>query len=57
MYNTFYHTTTQVFDLLMDGSELVEKLQWNTTYFRSQMSDAGFVLKVGIIITIGCCCS
>ena len=36
----------QVFDLLMEGSELVEKLQWNTTYFRSKMSEAGFVLKV-----------
>ena len=35
-----------MFDLLMDGSELVEKLQWNTQYFRQRMAEAGFTLKV-----------
>ena len=36
----------QVFDLLMNGSELVEKIQWNTQYFRQRMTEAGFALKV-----------
>ncbi|XP_003389035.2 PREDICTED: 2-amino-3-ketobutyrate coenzyme A ligase, mitochondrial-like [Amphimedon queenslandica] len=36
---------SKVFDLLMDGSELVEKLQWNTSYFRGKMTSAGFNLK------------
>lgn len=30
----------------MDGSELVEKLQYNTKHFRKRMQEAGFTLKV-----------
>ena len=30
----------------MDGSQLVDKLQWNTEYFRKHMNEAGFVLSV-----------
>lgn len=36
---------SKVFDLLMDGSQLVDKLQWNTEYFRKHMNEAGFVLS------------
>lgn len=43
---TFLCLYIQVFDLLMDGSELVKKLQTSTKYFRSVLSDAGFTLKV-----------
>ena len=42
----------KVFDLLMDGSELLEKLQWNTSYFRSKMATAGFSLKVDCTLFI-----
>lgn len=43
---TFLRLCVQVFDLLMDGSELVKKLRTSTKYFRSVLSDAGFTLKV-----------
>ena len=33
----------------MDGSQLVDKLQWNTEYFRKHMNEAGFVLSVSRI--------
>lgn len=36
----------------MDGSELLEKLQWNTSYFRSKMAAAGFSLKVDCTLFI-----
>ncbi|XP_041379029.1 LOW QUALITY PROTEIN: 2-amino-3-ketobutyrate coenzyme A ligase, mitochondrial-like [Gigantopelta aegis] len=36
---------SKVFDLLMDGSDLCEKLQQNTKYFRECMTEAGFTLK------------
>ena len=50
----------QVFDLLMNGSELVEKLQYNTDHFRKRMQEAGFTLKVYIhahaVVTRGMLC-
>ena len=46
----------KVFDLLMDGSELLEKLQWNTSYFRSKMAAAGFSLKVDCTLFIALFC-
>lgn len=46
----------KVFDLLMDGSELLEKLQWNTSYFRSKMAAAGFSLKVDCTLFIAPLC-
>ena len=36
----------QVFDLLMNGSDLVAQLQRNTKYFRSVLEEAGFTLMV-----------
>lgn len=42
-----------MFDLLMNGSELVEKLQWNTQYFRQRMTEAGFALKVISVVPFG----
>jgi glycine C-acetyltransferase len=36
---------SKVLDLLMNGSELVHKLQNSTKYFRSVLKDAGFSLK------------
>ena len=36
----------QVFDLLMGGSSLVNKLAENTKRFRAGMKEAGFTLKV-----------
>ena len=35
-----------MFDLLMDGSELVQRLHGSTKYFRTAMKEAGFHLKV-----------
>ena len=46
------HFSLQVFDLLMNGSDLVNKLQTNTKYFRSVLKDAGFSLKVIIYLKI-----
>ena len=40
----------QVFDLLMNGSDLIKKVQENTTLFRSRMTAAGFDIIVSIII-------
>lgn len=40
----------------MDGSELVEKLQYNTKHFRKRMQEAGFTLKVhGTGLGLLCC--
>ena len=36
----------KVFDLLMDGSELIEKVAQNTNLFRSRMTAAGFHIIV-----------
>ena len=36
----------KVFDLLMDGSELIEKVTQNTNLFRSRMTAAGFHIIV-----------
>lgn len=36
---------SKVFDLLMNGSGLVEKVQANTSRFRTQMTDAGFTVS------------
>jgi glycine C-acetyltransferase len=36
-----------VFDLLSETTELRDKLEWNTKYFRDNMSKAGFDIKPG----------
>ena len=36
---------SKVLDLLVDGSDLVEKLTENTRHFRQGMEEAGFKLK------------
>ncbi len=36
-----------VFDLLTGSTELRDKLEWNTTYFRKGMTEAGFDIKPG----------
>lgn len=36
-----------VFDLLSETTELRDKLEWNTKYFRKKMSEAGFDIKPG----------
>lgn len=36
-----------VFDLLNSTTELRDKLEWNTTYFREEMTKAGFDIKPG----------
>ncbi|MEM7035366.1 MAG: glycine C-acetyltransferase [Bacteroidota bacterium] len=36
-----------VFDLLSATTELRDKLEWNTTYFRDEMTKAGFDIKPG----------
>ena len=39
--------TTKVIDLLSDDTTLINKLQENTSYFRNQMTEAGFDIKKG----------
>lgn len=36
-----------VMDMISESTELRDKLEWNTTYFREQMTDAGFDIKAG----------
>jgi len=36
-----------VFDLLTETTELRDKLEWNTTYFRENMTKAGFDIRPG----------
>jgi glycine C-acetyltransferase len=36
-----------VLDMLSETTELRDKLEWNTRYFRQQMTDAGFDIKPG----------
>ena len=36
-----------VFDLLSETTELRDKLEWNTTYFRENMTKAGFQIRPG----------
>ena len=36
----------QVFDMLMNGSELIRKVAENTTLFRTKMTEAGFTVSV-----------
>jgi glycine C-acetyltransferase len=36
-----------VFDLLSETTELRDKLEWNTTYFRENMTKAGFDIRPG----------
>ncbi|EGD76507.1 glycine C-acetyltransferase [Salpingoeca rosetta] len=36
--------TTKVFDMLLESSDLVEKVQSNTQLFRTKMADAGFTV-------------
>ena len=37
-----------VFDLLSKTTELRDKLEWNTKYFREKMTEAGFDIKPGV---------
>jgi glycine C-acetyltransferase len=37
-----------VFDLLTETTELRDKVEWNTTYFRQHMTDAGFDIRPGV---------
>ncbi len=37
-----------VFDLLSETTELRDKLEWNTKYFREKMTEAGFDIKPGV---------
>ncbi|MFQ6109225.1 MAG: glycine C-acetyltransferase [Candidatus Aminicenantales bacterium] len=37
-----------VFDLLSETTELRDKLEWNTKYFRRKMTEAGFDIRPGI---------
>ncbi len=37
-----------VFDLLSASTDLRDKLEWNTTYFRTKMTEAGFDIKPGV---------
>lgn len=36
-----------VLDMLSETTQLRDKLEWNTTYFRSKMTEAGFDIKPG----------
>jgi hypothetical protein len=38
----------QVFDLLMDGTDLTTKVAENTQLFRSKMTEAGFTIAVSV---------
>jgi len=40
-------TSVAIFDLLTETTELRDKLEWNTKYFRKKMSEAGFDIPVG----------
>lgn len=40
--------TIAVIDLLSETTKLRDKLEWNTKYFREQMTQAGFDIKPGI---------
>ncbi len=40
--------TIAVIDLLSETTELRDKLEWNTKYFREKMTEAGFDIKPGI---------
>lgn len=40
--------TIAVIDLLSETTELRDKLEWNTKYFRTKMTEAGFDIKPGI---------
>lgn len=44
--NKYCVLSFKVFDLLMDGSELIEKVTQNTKLFRSRMTAAGFHIIV-----------
>lgn len=37
-----------VFDLLSETTELRDKLEWNTNYFREKMTEAGFEITPGV---------
>lgn len=37
-----------VLDLLSETTELRDRLEWNTTYFRNEMTKAGFDIKPGV---------
>lgn len=37
-----------VFDLLSETTELRDKLEWNTKYFREKMTEAGFDIRTGV---------
>ncbi len=38
----------QVVDMLEESTELRDKLEWNTKYFRDKMTDIGFDIKPGV---------
>jgi glycine C-acetyltransferase len=42
------YATMAVFDLLSETTELRDKLEWNTRYFRDNMTKAGFEIKPGV---------
>ena len=42
------YATIAVFDLLSETTELRDKLEWNTKYFRENMTKAGFDIKPGV---------
>ncbi|NMC69016.1 MAG: glycine C-acetyltransferase [Myxococcales bacterium] len=42
------YATIAVFDLLSETTELRDKLEWNTKYFRENMTKAGFEIKPGV---------
>jgi glycine C-acetyltransferase len=42
------YASMAVFDLLSATTELRDKLEWNTTYFRENMTKAGFDIKPGV---------
>jgi glycine C-acetyltransferase len=42
------YATIAVFDLLSETTELRDKLEWNTKYFRDNMTKAGFDIKPGV---------
>ena len=37
-----------VLDMLQDSTQLRDKLEWNTRYFREKMTEAGFDIKPGV---------
>jgi glycine C-acetyltransferase len=42
--------TRKVIELLSESTELRDKLEWNTNYFREKMGEAGFDIKPGYAI-------